>query len=53
MSSPVNTAITPGARARPTASIETIFACASGERTNAACSMPGSDDVVDVGGRGR
>ena len=45
----MKTACTPGAlRARPTVSIEMIFACASGERTNAAYSMPGQDDVVGV-----
>ena len=42
-SSPVKTAYDAVARQRPpSVSIETIFACASGERTNAAHSCPGS-----------
>jgi hypothetical protein len=41
MSSPVKTASTPGRALAASVSIETIFACASGERTIAAYSMPG------------
>jgi hypothetical protein len=41
-SSAVNTPWTPGALLAASASIETIFACASGERTIAMCSMPGT-----------
>ena len=41
-SSPVKTAITPGAACAMDVSIARMFACACGERTNAASSMPGS-----------
>ncbi len=37
---PVKTACTPGAALAAEVSIETIFACASGERTNDAHSCP-------------
>ena len=37
---PVKTATTPGYSLAADVSIETIFACASGERTNAAHSWP-------------
>ena len=43
MSSPVKTRVDAGRLLRaPSVSIETILACASGDRTIAACSMPGS-----------
>ena len=41
MSSPVKTAFTPGRASALDASIESTLACASGERTTAAQSMPG------------
>ncbi len=40
MSSPVKTPLTPGRASASDASIETIFACASGERTTAMYSIP-------------
>ena len=43
MSAPVNTAWIPGRDAAAEVSIETILACASGERTNATHSVPGSE----------
>ena len=43
MSSPVKTAVTPGSDSAPDLSIDTIFACASWERTRAIQSVPGSD----------
>jgi hypothetical protein len=42
MSSPVSTAITSPRRAAADVSIDTIVACASGERTIATWSMPGT-----------
>ena len=41
MSSPVSTATTPSRSSAAEVSIEVIAACASGERTTTACSMPG------------
>ena len=41
MSAPVNTASTPGRALAASVSIEVITACASGERTIAAKSIPG------------
>ena len=43
MSSPVNTAWIPSRAAAAEVSMETTLACASGERTNAAHSWPGSE----------
>ena len=43
MSSPVNTALMPGRAVAAELSIETILALASGERTIAAHSVPGSE----------
>jgi hypothetical protein len=42
MSRPVITACTPGSASAREASIETIRACACGERSVLACSIPGS-----------
>ena len=52
MSSPVKTATTSSRASAADVSIETIFACASGERTNADPQLPGERDVVDVARRG-
>jgi len=41
MSSPVRTATTPSRSFAADVSIDVIAACASGERTTTACSMPG------------
>ena len=41
-SAPVRTATTPGSSRAAEASTESTSACANGERTNAACSIPGS-----------
>ena len=48
MSSPVNTATTPGVWRAALTSMRLMRACANGLRTNAACSMLGQDEVVDV-----
>ena len=45
---PVSTACTPGRARAAAVSIDTIRACACGERSTAACSMPGQPQVVDV-----
>ena len=44
----MKTATTPGNARAASASIRRIRACASGLRRNAAWSIPGQDDVVDV-----